>query len=173
VPKSIEKEAAGKKGFVPFLGPDGSILRWRQPPGPTNALGQVKFVMPNSKAIYLHDTNARSRFNDSVRALSHGCIRTQHILDLATELLGDDGGAWTPERIQATLDSKKSVQANFVKPLPVYIVYFSAAALLDGRIIDYKDLYGRDAKATVALNMKDGGASLAVPKAKPDQVAAR
>jgi murein L,D-transpeptidase YcbB/YkuD len=166
VPKSIEHEAAGKKGFVPFIGPDGKIQRWRQPPGPTNALGQIKFVMPNSKAIYLHDTNARSRFNSDVRALSHGCVRTQHILDLATLLLGDDDGPWTPERIKAAVDSKKTVQANFVKPLPVYIVYFSSAALLDGSIVDYKDLYGRDSLALAALQMKDGGASLA-PKGKP------
>ncbi|MEO8454407.1 MAG: L,D-transpeptidase family protein [Sphingomicrobium sp.] len=175
VPKSIEHEAAGKKGFVPVKGADGKIQRWRQPPGPTNALGQVKFVMPNSKAIYLHDTNARSRFNDSARSLSHGCVRTQHILDLATELLGDDNGPWTPDKIQATLDSKKSVQANFVKPLPVYIVYFSSAALLDGSIVDYKDLYGRDATALAALQMKDGGASLAKksePKAKPAEAVA-
>jgi len=174
VPKSIEHEAAGKKGFVPFIGKDGSIQRWRQPPGPTNALGQLKFVMPNSKAIYLHDTNARSRFNDQTRALSHGCVRTQHIVDLATQLLGDDGGAWTPARVQSTLASKKSIQANFVKPLPVYIVYFSSAALNDGRIVDYKDIYGRDAKAIAALNSKDGGASAAAkPKPKPDQVAAK
>ena len=175
VPKSIEKEAAGKKGFVAVKADDGTIQRWRQPPGPTNALGQLKFVMPNSKSIYLHDTNARSRFNDSVRALSHGCVRTQHILDLATQLLGDDNGTWTPERIQAALDSKKTVQASFVKPVPVYIVYFSSAALLDGRIVDYKDLYGRDAKAMAALDMKDGGASLTPPKPKPepkDEVAA-
>jgi L,D-transpeptidase YcbB len=168
VPKSIEHEAAGKKGFVPVKGADGAIQRWRQPPGPTNALGQIKFVMPNSKAIYLHDTNARSRFNSDTRALSHGCVRTEHILDLATQLLGDDAGEWTPDRIQAALDSKKTVQANFVKPLPVYIVYFSAAALNDGRIIDYKDLYGRDARAMAALMMKDGGASLPVPKDKDD-----
>jgi murein L,D-transpeptidase YcbB/YkuD len=168
VPKSIEHEAAGKKGFVAVKGADGKVQRWRQPPGPTNALGQVKFVMPNSKAIYLHDTNARSRFNDSTRALSHGCVRTQHILDLATQLLGDDGGQWTPDKIEAALDSKKTVQANFVKPLPVYIVYFSSAALLDGSIVDYKDLYGRDSKAMAALQMKDGGASLAVPKANTD-----
>jgi murein L,D-transpeptidase YcbB/YkuD len=125
----------------------------------------------------LHDTNARSRFNDDVRALSHGCVRTQHIVDLATELLGDDNGEWTPDKVQATLVSRKTVQANFVKPLPVYIVYFSAAALLDGRIVSYKDLYGRDAKAMQALAMKDGGASLVKPKPKPepkpDQVAAR
>jgi murein L,D-transpeptidase YcbB/YkuD len=171
VPKSIEKEAAGKKGFVAVKGADGKVQRWRQPPGPTIALGQIKFVMPNSKAIYLHDTNARSRFNSDVRALSHGCVRTQHIMDLATELLGDDGGEWTPEKIQAALASKKTVQANFVKPLPVYIVYFSAAALLDGSIVDYKDLYGRDSKAMAALEMKDGGASLAPLKPKKEQAA--
>ena len=168
VPKSIEHEAAGKRGFVPVIAPDGSIQRWRQPPGPSNALGQIKFVMPNSKAIYLHDTNARSRFNSDTRALSHGCVRTEHILDLATQLLGDDGGEWTADRIEAALASKKTVQANFVKPLPVYIVYFSSAALNDGRIVDYKDLYGRDAKATAALNMRDGGASLAMPKSDDD-----
>ena len=170
VPKSIEHEAAGKKGFVAVKGPDGEIQRWRQPPGPTNALGQIKFVMPNSKAIYLHDTNARSRFNSDTRALSHGCVRTEHIMDLATELLGDDGGDWTPDRIEAALDSKKTVQANFVKPVPVYIVYFSDAALNDGRIVSYKDLYGRDPKALAALKMKDGGASLAEPKST-DEIA--
>jgi L,D-transpeptidase YcbB len=173
VPKSIEHEAAFKKGFVPVKGPDGEIQRWRQPPGPTNALGQIKFVMPNSKAIYLHDTNARSRFNSDTRALSHGCVRTEHILDLATQLLGDDNGEWTPDKIEAALDSKKTVQAKFVKPLPVYIVYFSSAALNDGRIVDYKDLYGRDSKAMAALHMKDGGASMLPPKPKSeDEVAA-
>jgi murein L,D-transpeptidase YcbB/YkuD len=170
VPKSIEHEAAGKKGFVPVKGTDGKIQRWRQPPGPTNALGQVKFVMPNSKAIYLHDTNARSRFNDATRALSHGCVRTQHILDLAAELGSDDGGEWTREKIDEVLASKQTVQANFVKPVPVYIVYFSSAALNDGRIVDYKDLYGRDPKAMAALMMKDGGASLTPPK-PDDQIA--
>jgi murein L,D-transpeptidase YcbB/YkuD len=177
VPKSIAGEAAGKKGFVPVLNKDGKLDHWRQPPGPTNALGQLKFVMYNQYNIYLHDTNARSRFNSDVRALSHGCVRTQHIVDLATQLLGDDGGEWTPDKIQAQLASGKTKQANFVKPLPVYIVYFSAAALLDGRIVSYQDLYNRDAKAMTALNMKDGGASLVKPKAKPEpkpaQVAAR
>ena len=82
-------------------------------------------------------------------------------------------GPWTEAKIKATLDSKKSVQANFVKPLPVYIVYFSAAALNDGRIVDYRDIYGRDGKAIAALNMKDGGAVLAKPKPKPAVVASR
>jgi len=178
VPPSITKEVAGKPGYVAVRGKDGKIIRWSQPPGPANALGQLKFVMYNPHNIYLHDTNARSRFSSRMRALSHGCIRTEHILDLATELLGDDGGEWTPEKIQAQLATKKSKQANFVKPIPVYIVYFTSAGLNDGRIVDYADLYGRDAKATQALAMKDGGASLVKPKPKPapkpaDQIAAR
>jgi murein L,D-transpeptidase YcbB/YkuD len=91
-------------------------------------------------------------------------------------LLGDDNGPWTPDKIQATLSAKKSVQANFVKPLPVYIVYFTTAGLNDGRMVDYSDLYGRDTIALKALNMKDGGASLAVrpqPQPKPAEIAAR
>ena len=65
-----------------------------------------------------------------------------------------DGHNWSMAAY-ATDYLQKTVQANFVKPVPVYIVYFSAAALNDGRIVDYKDLYGRDAKATAALVKRD------------------
>ena len=173
VPPSITKEVAGKPGYVALKGKDGKVQRWRQPPGPSNALGQMKFVMYNPQNIYLHDTNARSRFSSRMRALSHGCIRTENIHDLAKELLADDGGQWTPDKVQAQIDSGKTKQLNFVKPVPVYIVYFSAAGLNDGRIVDYQDLYGRDGKALAALKMKDGGASLTKPKPKPVESAGR
>lgn len=176
VPPSITHEVSGKKGFVPVM-KDGKLIRWSQPPGPSNALGQLKFVMYNPHNIYLHDTNARSRFSSRMRALSHGCIRTEHILDLATELLTDDGGTWTPERIHAQLATGKTKQANFVNPVPVYIVYFTSAALLDGKIVEYDDLYGRDKGPLAALNMRDGGAAAFKPKPKPPvkpaEVAAR
>jgi murein L,D-transpeptidase YcbB/YkuD len=112
--------------------------------------------MYNEHNIYLHDTNAKSRFNSQIRAASHGCIRTKDVLELATMLLGDDGGEWTPEKIQETLASKKSKQANFVKPLPIYIVYFSVAANNDGTIVDYDDVYKRDGKVIQALLDIDG-----------------
>ena len=171
VPPSIAKEVAGKPGYVAIKDKDGKFKRWSQPPGPNNALGQLKFVMYNPYNIYLHDTNARSRFNSQVRALSHGCVRTEHVLDLATELLGDDGGEWTPEKIAAQLASKKTKQANFVKPVPVYIVYFSAAALTDGTITDYQDLYKRDAQVIAALLDNDGKAP--ATKAAAKKVAAK
>ena len=170
VPKSISPEVAGKPGYVAVKGKDGKVQRWRQPPGPTNALGMLKFVMYNEQNIYLHDTNAKSRFNSQIRAASHGCIRTKDVLELATMLLGDDGGEWTPEKIQETLVSKKSKQANFVKPLPVYIVYFSAAANTDGSIVRYEDVYKRDGKVIADLLDQDGQA----PGKKPaEKVAAK
>jgi len=169
VPTSISREVAGKAGYVAVKGKDGKVQRWRQPPGPSNALGQLKFVMYNPQNIYLHDTNAKSRFNSSVRAASHGCIRTKDVLDLATMLLGDDNGEWTPEKIKETLASKKSKQANFVKPLPVYIVYFSAAANNDGTIVTYDDMYKRDGKVIQALLDSKGE----VPGKAKEKVAAK
>jgi murein L,D-transpeptidase YcbB/YkuD len=154
VPKSIEPEVRGKRGYVPIL-KNGKVTGWRQPPGPNNALGELKFVMYNPLNIYLHDTNARSRFNSQVRSLSHGCIRTQNIVDLAKTIFADEGNpTWTKEKIDAVLASKKTVQADFAKPIPVHIVYFSAAATTDGRIVNYGDVYNRDAKALAALQAK-------------------
>jgi murein L,D-transpeptidase YcbB/YkuD len=160
VPKSIEPEVRGKPGYVSVKGKDGKIQRWRQPPGPRNALGQIKFVMYNPQSIYLHDTTAKSLFDTKMRAYSHGCIRTEHIMQLATRLLTDGAPAvaaegqtiWTPEKIKEVVASKKTVQANFPKPLPVYIVYMSSAALQDGSIKDYADIYKRDGKVIAALN---------------------
>lgn len=170
VPTSISREVAGKPGYVAVKGKDGKVQRWRQPPGPTNALGQLKFVMYNPQNIYLHDTNAKSRFNSQVRAASHGCIRTKDVLDLATILLGDDGGEWTPDKIAEVLASKKSKQANFVKPLPVYIVYFSVAATTDGSIVNYDDMYKRDGKVIEALLDNEGKAP---DKKPPEKVATK
>jgi murein L,D-transpeptidase YcbB/YkuD len=152
VPQSLSAEVSRKPGYVAVKGKDGKVQRWRQPPGPANALGQLKFVMQNEHAIYLHDTNSRSLFNGEVRALSHGCVRTQHVVDLAKLLLADDNGSWTPDKVDATLASKKTQTASFVKPVPVHIVYFTAAALVDGTLDSYQDLYRRDARALAALN---------------------
>ena len=114
VPTSISKEVAGKTGYVAVKGKDGKVQRWRQPPGPTNALGQMKFVMHNPYNIYLHDTNARSRFNSRMRALSHGCIRTENILDLADRAAAATTAAnGRATRSTQTLASKKTSRGQF------------------------------------------------------------
>jgi murein L,D-transpeptidase YcbB/YkuD len=164
VPASIAPEVAGKPGYVALKDPKtGKLIRWRQPPGPRNALGQIKFVMYNPQNIYLHDTTAKSLFDTKMRAYSHGCIRTEHIMLLAERLLMEGAPVpgtpeaegktiWTPEKVRETVASRKTVQANFPKPLPVYIVYMSSAALQDGSIKDYADIYKKDTKVLAALN---------------------
>ncbi|MCJ7421004.1 L,D-transpeptidase family protein [Sphingomicrobium astaxanthinifaciens] len=152
VPKSIEPEIRGKAGYEAVKADDGSIIRWRQPPGPTNALGRVKFVMYNPHLIYLHDTNARGLFDTEARAYSHGCIRTENILGLATMLLEEDGGDWSAQKTVDVVNSGENTGAKFVRPIPVYIVYMSVAARGDGSILAYEDIYDRDAPVLQALN---------------------
>ena len=44
----------------------------RQDPGEHNALGQLKFMFPNSWQIYLHDTSHKELFNEAKRDFSSG-----------------------------------------------------------------------------------------------------
>ena len=145
VPKSIEKEAAGKKGFVAGEG------RGRQDPALAPAAGADQ----RARAVEVRDAQfqgdlpsrhqcpqplQRQRASAQPRLRSDAACRRSR--DPAARRRRTALGRRT--RIQSTLASKKTVQANFVKPVPVYIVYFSQAALVDGKIVDYKDMYGRD-----------------------------
>jgi murein L,D-transpeptidase YcbB/YkuD len=152
VPTSLSGEVAGRKGYVSV--PNGKGVRWRQPPGPGNALGRVKLVMGNPYAIYLHDTNAKNLFNKQARAYSHGCIRTENAVGFAETLL--EGTEWDHAKVSQTVASGKSVQANLAAPVPVYIVYFTVAATSDGPPMSYADMYGRDSKVLAALTDRSG-----------------
>ena len=154
VPASIAPEVRGKKGYVAVKNGDG--FRYRQPPGPSNALGKVKLVMGNPHAIYLHDTNAKNLFNKQARAFSHGCIRTEDAVGFAATLL--QGTEWSREKVAQTVASGKTVQANVATPIPVYIVYFTMAATGDGPPAMYSDLYGRDGKVLAGLSDRSGTA---------------
>ncbi|HEX8571246.1 MAG TPA: L,D-transpeptidase family protein [Allosphingosinicella sp.] len=159
VPSSIAPEVRGKKGYVAVKDEAGKIIRWRQPPGPSNALGRVKLVMGNPHAIYLHDTNAKNLFNRQARAFSHGCIRTEDAVGFAETLL--QGTEWSRPKINQTLASGKATQANLAAPVPVYIVYFTVAATSDGPPMTYADMYGRDGKVLAALTDRGGSTALA------------
>jgi murein L,D-transpeptidase YcbB/YkuD len=169
VPASLSHEVAGRKGYVSV--PNGSGVRWRQPPGPGNALGRVKLVMGNPFAIYLHDTNAKHLFDKQARAYSHGCIRTEDAVGFAETLL--QGTDWNRGKIDATLASKKSVQANLAQPIPVYIVYFTVASTTDKEgYLSYNDMYGRDPMALAGLNGLPLPRAVKAAAAKPGAVKA-
>jgi murein L,D-transpeptidase YcbB/YkuD len=162
VPSSITPEVRGKKGYVAVKDESGKIVRYRQPPGASNALGRMKLVMPNDHAIFLHDTNVRGLFDKQARAYSHGCIRTENALGFAQTLL-EPTGAWDKGTIQQTIAAGKTVKADLAQPIPVYITYFTAAAIADKKeIVSYKDIYSRDTPVMTALNDSGrGGSALA------------
>ena len=126
-----------------------------QPPGERNVLGLVKFRFPNTHDVYLHDTTQKHLFANAVRANSHGCMRVQNPDQFATVLLGHDQG-WDASRVRSAMyggiDSNKILLKQHV---PVYLTYFTAQIDDDGKLVQYKDLYGHDRRMIAALS---GGA---------------
>lgn len=117
----------------------------RQKPGPNNSLGLVKFLFPNTHAIYLHDTPSKSLFNESNRAFSHGCIRLAEPKKLATYLLRNDPN-WNETSITAAMNSGKEKTVSLSKTIPVFIAYFTTWVNRDGKINFRKDVYNRDSR---------------------------
>jgi len=120
---------------------EAGTLRVRQQPGPDNALGSVKFMLPNAFNVYLHDSPARTLFTRTRRAFSHGCIRVADPAALAQFVLREDA-SWTPGRIAAAMQGEEPVQVNLAEPIRVYIVYGTAIAREDGSVLFLEDLYG-------------------------------
>ncbi|MFC2950974.1 L,D-transpeptidase family protein [Marinicaulis aureus] len=148
VPPSIVRESVGAllkndparaKRLGYYLGTDGGV---RQKPGPANALGQMKLVMPNPYSVFLHDTPSKDAFQREPRALSHGCIRVEDATGFARILLGD---AISDDEFKDILSKRRTVEIDLDTPLPVYVSYFTAFAAEDGAVAFYADAYGLDA----------------------------
>ncbi|MBF9029696.1 L,D-transpeptidase family protein [Rhodobacterales bacterium HKCCE3408] len=123
----------------------------RQPPGPGNALGRVKFMFPNRWNIYLHDTPSRSLFDREVRAFSHGCVRVHRPLELAYHLLRPQAGDNAEALFDNTLRSGQETQIDLETPIPVHLVYWTAFVTPDGRANYRRDIYGRNAQLWDAM----------------------
>lgn len=146
IPASIVRESVGglvrrnpaaarARGYVWSNG------RYRQRPGPSNALGQMKLVMPNRYSVYMHDTPNKALFAEDVRAFSHGCIRTDDAIGYAATLLE---GIKTRSQVDAIVASGKTTQIAIAKPIPVYITYFTAVGDGEGGVSLLDDIYNRD-----------------------------
>jgi murein L,D-transpeptidase YcbB/YkuD len=121
---------------------DESGERYRQRPGPGNSLGQVKFVFPNHFNVYLHGTPSQKLFDRVERDFSHGCVRLERPLDLAKYVLQDQP-EWTDARIVAAMNSGTEQSVALKRPLPIYLVYFTAWEEA-GALRTVPDVYGID-----------------------------
>jgi L,D-transpeptidase YcbB len=110
-----------------------------QPPGDSNALGELKFLFPNSHDIYMHDTPNRNLFASDVRAFSHGCVRVQDPREFAKVVLG-----LTDADVEARLAGGETENVRLPTKLPVHLTYFTAWPDDSGNIRYYSDIYERD-----------------------------
>ena len=127
----------------------GYPYRFVQRPGPTNALGRVKFMFPNEHSIYLHDTPSRDLFARTSRAFSSGCIRVEHPFDLALRLLGS---GWDQARIDALVASGRTETVFLDDPIAVMLLYWTAEVDDENRLSFWPDVYARDAEVIAGLD---------------------
>jgi L,D-transpeptidase YcbB len=125
-----------------------------QQPGPDNALGLVKFIMPNHMNVYLHDTPNHSLFSKSYRALSHGCIRLSEPAKFAEYLLKNQKG-WDAEAIDTAMHGLEPYTLLLKKHCEVQLEYRTAWVNENGDVNFREDIYGHDKNQLQQLLTKD------------------
>jgi murein L,D-transpeptidase YcbB/YkuD len=122
---------------------------FRQPPGPTNPLGALKFSFPNKYDVYMHDTPERDDFARAFRGLSHGCMRVSDPRRLAAILLAQDKG-WSEQQVEDLLKGGPG-EVKLTTPIPVHMTYFTVMVDRQGNLQTFGDLYGVDARMGAIL----------------------
>ncbi|QEE30260.1 L,D-transpeptidase family protein [Terriglobus albidus] len=140
-----EKRSPGylaRHNFEVVRSPNGST-RIRQRPGEENALGLIKFSLPNVHNVYLHDTPKPELFERVRRDFSHGCIRIEKPDELAVWVLRDQDN-WPLQRVQDAMHGNTSFSVKLSQSIPILIVYGTGFAAENGRVYFLNDLYGED-----------------------------
>ena len=128
-----------------------SQIKFRQDPGPWNALGTVKFIFPNKYSFYLHDTPNHDLFERAERDFSHGCIRLSRPAELAQWILARDNSDWGANEIDAVFAGQLRTVKNLETPLQVHITYETTWIDAESRLRSAPDIYGRDSLLEKAL----------------------
>jgi L,D-transpeptidase YcbB len=117
----------------------------RQDSGVGNSLGSIRIAMPNPHSVYMHDTPSRNLFANDYRFLSHGCVRVQGVVDLASWILdGANGPSMSKAEIDAKIASGEREEVRLSQPIPVVWVYMTGWASADGTVHFRDDVYHLD-----------------------------
>ncbi len=121
---------------------------YKQAPGDDNALGYVKFNLPNPWDIYLHDTPHRGDFVKRYRALSSGCIRLEFPQEMALYILGQlEKKKIDQDKLDSIIETHKTQWNVLSNKIPVHITYLTAFEDTTGQHINFiNDVYHRDNK---------------------------
>lgn len=119
-------------------------IKFRQDPGPQNALGLMRIDMPNSEGVYMHDTPMKQLFQQRARAFSAGCVRVQDVFKLGEWIARYELGWEQPGRIDGIIEGGQPLDLTLTHQIPVYFTYITAWAEPGGSVQFRPDLYGRD-----------------------------
>jgi len=137
---------------VDWNSPEAQKLKFRQDPGPQNALGLVRIDMPNDQNVYMHDTPMKPLFAQRARAFSAGCVRVEDVFNFVDWIAHYEPG-WELGRAQQIVAAGEPVDINLTRPIPVFFTYITAWAERDGTIEFRPDLYGRDGTVDMTAEM--------------------
>jgi murein L,D-transpeptidase YcbB/YkuD len=137
-----DKGYLARNHYVVRKGDDG-VARLVQEAGDKSALGRFKFDFPNSFGVYLHDTPAQSGFSRTSRLASHGCVRLEQPKALTNLLLTGDS-EWTPDKVDQTITTDKTIRVALAAPIPVFILYWTAFVDNAGAVEFRPDAYDWD-----------------------------
>jgi murein L,D-transpeptidase YcbB/YkuD len=158
------------KEYIPLMRQDSTILERMgltvtynrnntihisQPPGPENALGQLRFNFPNKFFVYQHDSNQKYLFSKPVRDNSHGCMRVEDPVKYAEVLLAiaRPREGYTENRIRGMFGNSE-IEVRLPTFIPVHVTYQTAFVDKGGKLQLRDDIYGRD-KALLAILKSD------------------
>lgn len=138
--RKVSPGAVNSKNYKRFV--------FRQPPGYRNALGSVKFNLPNRWDIYLHDTPHREDFVKRYRALSSGCVRIEEPREMAEYILAEmEGKEYDLLKIDSIIQTRITRHEELQRKLPVHIIYLTAFEdETDSYIRFMNDVYKKDRK---------------------------
>mgnify|MGYP002868452110 CR=1 FL=1 len=132
--------------------------------GRGNSLGRIVFRFKNRFSVFLHDTSSPGAFQNTSRAISHGCVRVSKPFELA-EFVLEAPDDWLLDRIRIAMDKtaqtdrgrqyvsshpdekdrQKVIGYVPVKPhVPLYIIYNTLWYDQDDVLQSWPDVYGYD-----------------------------
>jgi len=116
---------------------------FKQQPGYGNSLGKIKFLFKNESSVYLHDTPVKSAFNQSMRAISHGCVRVEKPLLLALALF-DKGKKYEQVKSAMQRGYPRAKYIGLPTAIPVFITYYTTDVDDKGKLVFFDDVYELD-----------------------------
>lgn len=134
--------------------PNGYPFHFQEHSGRANPLGPLKFNIPSGTGVYLHGTPNHRLFEKETRTLSHGCIRVENPVGLATFLLKRNSRRWSKSELSGIIVEGVERRLSVEDSVPVYLWYRTAWVDENGELQLRPDVYGWDAIVANAIEGK-------------------